>query len=45
MWDFEWSASDKEALAREAFDRALNDELQQLVCEAKARVGASPRCD
>ena len=41
MREFKWSASEK-AIARKAFDRALNDELQQLVCEDKARVGASP---
>jgi hypothetical protein len=36
MRDFKWSASEK-AMARKAFDRALNDELQQLVREAKAK--------
>ena len=44
MREFKWFASNKKAIAREAFDRALNDELQQLVCEAKARAGASLRC-
>jgi hypothetical protein len=36
MREFKWSPSEK-AIARKAFDQALNDELQQLVREAKAR--------
>jgi hypothetical protein len=34
MREFKWSPSEK-AIARKAFDQALNDELQQLVREAK----------
>ena len=36
MREFKWSTSEK-AIARKAFDQALNDELRKLVREAKAR--------
>jgi hypothetical protein len=36
MREFKWSSSEK-TIARKVFDHALNDELQQLVREAKAR--------
>ena len=36
MREFKWSPSEK-AIARKAFDQALNDELRKLVREAKAR--------
>jgi hypothetical protein len=36
MREFKWSPSEK-AIARKAFDQALNNELQQLVREVKAR--------